>query len=824
MNTKPDAPTAALPGAIDPWVLAYDGFDPGQEKLREALCALGNGIFTTRGAGEESDADQVHYPGTYLAGGYNRLASEIAGHSVVNEDLVNFPNWLPLRFSAEGGDWVRPETVEVLSWRQELRLREGLLVRDYRYRDDLDRVTSVSTRRLVSMSAPHFAAIEVSITPENWSGPFRIRSELDGSVTNAGVARYRQLSNRHLEVLSATTVAPEGISLLVQTTESRIQVSQAARTRVFHDTNRLEPERTIIRTRPDRIGEELGLDVAVNETIRIEKVVAFYSSRDLGIGEPGGEARRALGHAPDFEELLTRHRLAWQALWRRYDIEIGHAEPREQLARDQLILRLHIFHLLQTVSTNTIGLDVGAPARGLHGEAYRGHVFWDELFILPFYNFRTPANTRSLLMYRAYRLDAARELAREAGHSGAMYPWQSSSDGREATQQVHLNPLTGRWDPDFSHLQRHVNAAIVYNLWRYYQATDDRGFLLHHGAEMALDIARFWSSLARWNPSRGRYEIIGVMGPDEYHEKYPGSASGGLRNNAYTNVMAVWTLLRAFDVLNEIGQSRRAETLAMLAIAETDLERWDDITRRMFIPFHGDRIISQFEGYEELAEFDWEAYRRKYGQIERLDRILRAEGDSTDRYKVSKQADVNMMFYLLERSELRAIFERLGYSFDEDMIPRNIAYYMDRTSHGSTLSKMVFASVIDELDCNEACRLFLEALRSDIDDTQKGTTPEGIHLGAMAGTIAIVLRRFAGVRLGPEGVFFNPNLPDRLAHLRFRIQWQGRWLDVDLSTDRLCLTSDRDRPSPIPVIVHDDPYQVRPAETLTIDLRKPTQV
>ena len=162
----------------------------------------------------------------------------------------------------------------------------------------------------------------------------------------------------------------------------------------------------------------------------------------------------------------------------------------------QLILRLHVFHLLQTVSPNSIDLDVGIPARGLHGEAYRGHIFWDELFIFPFLNFRIPDITKSLLHYRYRRLDQARWNARTSGFNGALYPWQSGSDGREESQTLHLNPQSGRWTPDNSSLQRHVNAAIAYNVWQYYQVTGDWEFLSFYGGEMILEIARLFASLA----------------------------------------------------------------------------------------------------------------------------------------------------------------------------------------------------------------------------------------------------------------------------------------------------------------------------------------
>ena len=339
------------------------------------------------------------------------------------------------------------------------------------------------------------------------------------------------------------------------------------------------------------------------------------------------------------------------------------------------MLRFHISHVLQVCSRHTVDHDAGVPARGLNGEAYRGHIFWDELYIYPFLNFRLPEITRELLMYRYRRLGEARAAAREAGYRGAMYPWQSGSDGKEETQVVHLNPLSGRWEPDLSHNQRHVNAAIFYNIWHYYQATGDVEFMRDHGAEMMLEIARFWSSIAHYNPERDRYEIHGVMGPDEFHEKYPDSAEGGLHNNAYTNVMVAWISETAQEVLGLLPESRREALRARIGLGDDEVGRWEEMSHKMFVPFHGDGIISQFEGYENLEELDWDAYREKYGNIQRLDRILRAEGDDPDRYKLAKQADTVMLFFLFPEDELRRMFERLGYEYAPDTARKNIEYY-----------------------------------------------------------------------------------------------------------------------------------------------------
>jgi trehalose/maltose hydrolase-like predicted phosphorylase len=773
----------------DGWVLAYDGLDPAQEGLREALCALGNGRFVTRGAAEEAVADGVHYPGTYVAGGYNQLASDVAGRTVVNEDLVNFPNWLGLTFRPADGAWLDLTAVQLLEYRQELRLRDGLLLRRFRIRDGAGRETAVATRRLVHMGDPHLAAIDYRVTPVNWTGEIELRASLDGAVTNQGVARYRQLNSRHLRVVARGRVAPEGVYLLAQTTQSRFEVALAARTRLFLDGEPLAAERHIVEEGDARIGEECAALVPRGGTLRVEKVASLFTSRDRGITESALDARLALSAAPGFDELLRAHRRAWAALWRRYDIELE-TGPGAGAERDQLVLRLHVFHLLQTVSLHTIGLDVGAPARGLHGEAYRGHVFWDELFILPFFTTRTPTVTRSLLLYRYHRLPAARAAARAAGFAGAMYPWQSSSDGREATQTVHLNPRSGQWDPDHSHLQRHVNAAIAYNTWTYYHATGDAEFLDYYGAEMLLEIARFWAGAAVKDEATGRWGIHRVMGPDEYHEKYPGAEAGGLRNNAYTNVMAVWCLHRAFDALDALRGQRRIELLELLEIEPAELDRWREIGERMTVPFFDGGIIEQFEGYRDLAELDWDAYRRQYGNIERMDRILRAEGDTPDRYKVSKQADADMLFYLLEPEELCDLLARLGHPFDADAIARNVAYYRPRTSDGSTLSKVVLASVMHHLDPEEGGRLFLAALGSDIDDVQGGTTAEGVHLGAMAGTVDIVMRHYAGLELGAKGARLSPDLPRRLRGLRFRFQYRGRWYDVEMTRQRVRVAVD----------------------------------
>lgn len=388
-------------------------------------------------------------------------------------------------------------------------------------------------------------------------------------------------------------------------------------------------------------------------------------------------------------------------------------------------------------------------------------------------------------MYRYRRLGEARRAAAAAGYRGAMYPWQSGSNGREESQQLHLNPRSGNWIADNSSLQRHVNAAIVFNVWHYYQVTGDMEFLSFYGAEMILEVARFWASIASLDDEGDRYEILGVMGPDEYHDAYPDADRPGLDNNAYTNVLAAWTLWRALDVLERLPPDRARELCESLEIEEQDLEQWDNISRRLKIPFHGDEIISQFEGYGLLQELDWDGYRRKYGDIHRLDRILEAEEDSVNQYKASKQADVLMLFYLFSADELREILDRLGYSLSPEAIPRNIDYYLARTSHGSTLSGVVHSWVLSRSDRARSWALFTNALESDVSDVQGGTTPEGIHLGAMSGTVDLLQRCYTGIETREDTLFLNPLLPEGCLSLRLRVRYRGHNLLLTMDHEKL---------------------------------------
>jgi len=799
------------------WELVYDGFDPATEGGREALCTLGNGYFATRGAAVESTADGVHYPGTYIAGCYNRLTTELEGRSLESEELVNAPNWLPLTFREPGGAWFGSAPAELLSYRQTLDLRIGVLTRELRVRDHRGHTTRVTTRCLVHMGDPHLAAIELTLTAEDWSGPIEVRSALDGRIENRGVARYRMLNGRHLAAAAAQRVRDDVIFLHARTVQSEIDIAAAARTRIFEgDQPRVAERRSTVE--PGLVADELACRLEAGKPVRIEKVVAIYTSRDHAISQCGLAALEKLADAPAFATLLASHVLAWEHLWRSFDIEIELETAAPGKVETRVITRLHVFHLLQTASRHSTDLDVSIGARGLHGEAYKGHVFWDELFVFPFLNLRNADITRSMLLYRFRRLDAARRAAREAGYRGAMYPWQSGSDGREETDKLYFNPRSSRWIADHTHLQRHVSAAVAYNLWQYYQVTGDVKFLVDAGAEMLLEIARFTASIATYDAQHDRFEIRGVMGPDEFHSGYPDRAQPGIDNNAYSNLMAVWVLCRALDVLAILPHDRRRELCERLALDRAEIDRWDTVSRRMRLVFIDGGVLAQFEGYDRLLELDWDAYRARYGNIQRLDLILEAEGDSPNRYKVSKQADVLMLFFLFSAEELRALVERLGYPFDPESIPRTISYYMQRTSEGSTLSRVAHAWVLARSDRPRSWAVFHEALTSDVDDIQGGTTREGIHLGAMAGTVDLLQRCYTALELREDVLWMNPRLPAGVRRLALLVRYRTHTLELAITPETLEVNAARCETPSMKIGVRDQVHELKAGERRTFAL------
>jgi len=769
----------------DGWKITYHTYEPEKERTREALLTVGNGYSGTRGSMDELDANRINYPGTYIAGLYNRLSTPVAGRDVWNEDFVNAPNWLPVTFSINDGKWFDINNTQIVSIERNLDFKTGLLSRSLKVRDENGNETLIESKRFTSMAEPHLSALQYTVKPLNYNGKITVKTGINGAIINDGVERYKSLNQQHLKPIDEGTRGNRQF-VVVATTQSGVQVAEAADHEFYQDGNVVVAKLSST-VSPSAVYGTASFNLAKEQSITLVKKVAIFTSKADDVKTPLQAAFQTLDNATgNMETLLQKSADAWKTIWDKMDMQVTGDRFSQKL------LRLHLYHLVVSMSPHNSAIDASITARGLHGEAYRGHIFWDELFILPLYDINLPDVAKSMLMYRYRRLEKAKAYASEYGFSGAMFPWQSGSDGSEETQVIHLNPLNGQWDPDHSSLQRHVSLAVAFNIWQYYQVTGDTDFMKSYGTEMYLQVCRFWSSKCHWNEQKHRYDLTRVMGPDEFHESYPDSHEGGLNNNAYTNLMVAWAFGKVTQLLESYGDIGIAE-FEKLGFNTDELQHWTEISQKLFLDINPDGIIAQYEGYFDLKELDWEFYKKKYGNIYRMDRILKAEGLTPDEFKVAKQADMLMTFYNLEKEEVDQLLSQLGYLLPADYLQRNLDYYFNRTSHGSTLSRIVHARLASIAGNRElSWQLYADALASDYVDIQGGTTAEGIHAGVMAGTVLIALSTFAGISFDHDILVINPCLPDTWEALRFGLTFKGVRFSLKISKSKLIVSADKD--------------------------------
>nr|WP_254005498.1 glycosyl hydrolase family 65 protein [Enterococcus gallinarum] len=763
-----------------PWQLEYYGYTPGKDEYSvESLLTVGNGFIGLRGTTPEMEISDANYPGLYLASLYNTAESEVSDRTITNEDFVNAPN-LQKIYLVIDNEKIDIAQNTLLSFKRQLNLKTGLFTSFAEIETQTKKQLRIETQKIANMENSHHYSILYRFTPLNFTGEIDVISEADGSVYNYNVARYRSLTNKHLTIQTTEYFKSKAL-LIARTNQSDITVCQASQ--LFADDFSLETLKS--EKTAEKVIQKLTISAEKNRTYTLEKSVTVAKYQ---MGEQTTTSKLALLSLPRFKEMYAESKEAWRKLWENAAITI------DGDLMSQKMLNLHTYHLLVSAAPNAYeqSLDASITARGLHGEAYRGHIFWDELFILPFYILHFPKTAREILLYRYQRLTAAKKAAKEAGYQGAMFPWQSGLDGTEQSQELHLNPISGEWKEDHSRLQRHVSLAIAYNVWQYWHNVRDRSFMEQYGLELILEIAHFWQSAATLDSVTGRYSIEGVMGPDEFHESYPNSQKGGLKNNAYTNMMVVWLFEEVEKLRNQLSPEIFQSVAAKVQLSEDNFSQMSDIRKNLSLEINPEGIIAQFEGYFDLKDLDWDHYREKYGNIYRMDRILNAEGKSADAYKVAKQADSLMIFYNFSTAQVHQILDDLTYRLPEDYVEKNLHYYLTRTSHGSTLSRVVhaqLAAMVDQQDL--AWSLYQEALYSDYRDIQGGTTAEGIHAGVMAATLYIPLTTFAGIDFREDVMRIDPNLPKQWQNIQFNIQVRGINYHFNVTHETLTVVADQ---------------------------------
>jgi trehalose/maltose hydrolase-like predicted phosphorylase len=721
-----EAVVAALSTSPDPdWSLSVSGAGAPNEAAVESELAIGNGYLGARGSMEIPSA--YSNPRYLVAGLFAPLNKETPIPA-----LVSAPDWARLRLYANGTLLVPAEHARVT---RTLDLRRGLLYAEWQLNAPDGPTLTLRSLRGVSLAnralAWHLARFDVDqpaqISVESWLEPLDVNL-------------LPQLSGTFLQVGQAAD-SPHWLAI-------------ASSARLDEPDKALTP--TLLQKRSYRRWEWAASP---------ERPAIYYrivaAARDDNGNSPGQLALDALCRArcTDLGLLFDAHVRAWEHRWQASDVVV------EGDALAQRALRFAIYELIAAADPDDSHVSVGA--RSLTGDAYHGHVFWDtEIFLLPFYTLTWPAAAGALLLYRYHTLPAARAKAASLGYRGALYAWESADTGAEATPAAIIAPngetvpvLNGRYE-------HHISADIAYAAWRYWDATEDAGFLLDAGAEIILETARFWDSRATLE-SDGRYHIRDVIGPDEYHEH--------VDDNAFTNNMACWNLscgCEVAEMLAERWPERWQELRAQLALSDDEIAHWRDVAQRLVTGFdEATGIIEQFDGFSRLAPLDVAQYARRTLPID-----LVIGHERTQQSQVVKQADVVMLLALL------------WGQFDDQTRRANFAYYAERTAHDSSLSPPMHALVAARLgDATLAARYFRQAVSIDTEDTNRNEAG-GIHIAAQAGLWQATIFGFAGLHFGDDGVHLDPHLPEGWSSLRFPLRWRSRALLIAIEREPLTVT------------------------------------
>lgn len=720
------------------WLLVEHGLDIALEHAIESLFAISNGYLGARTA--LSEGGPLSHPGTYIAGVFD------SSPAACIPELGVAPNWLYLVMhvnhrKVHHGELVKLDHCRFLDMKQGLAWRDGL------YQDEEGCQTRFRSMRLASLADRHVLLHAAQLTPENFNGLLTLQAPVlpaamaDDQVALQPVGGQRLMGDK----------AP--LALLELMTSSAIKVAFAWTAQLWEEDKRTRHRRLLAPLTADR--EAWETDFRLGKTYRLERLLTVYTSRDTDY-----PSEAALGHLLRLEGngdgVIRRHIHAWGERWQAADVRI---EGDPELTRK---LRFALYHLVGAANPEDERVSIGA--RMLTGGAYKGHVFWDtEIFMLPFYTFTHPAAARSLLMYRYHTLAGARAKARALGYRGALYAWESADSGEEATPARVTTPA-GEVIPILcgTH-EHHISADVAYAVWQYWQATQDKKFLLEAGAEILLETARFWASRVQ-READGAYHIRAVIGPDEYHED--------IDDNAYTNGMAQWNLERAADIA-QLLQARWPGAWAELAIrmglAAAEPAAWRAVAQRLTLgQAPGSLLREQFAGYFDLEDIALAPYA---GREAPMDVILGRERICAT--QVIKQADVVMLLYLLW-PQLSPAMRRA-----------NFAYYEPRCGHGSSLSAAIHALIAARLGEEEMARQYFDqAAEIDLANNM-GNAAGGVHAAALGGLWQALVFGFAGMTAGPDGLAFTPNCPRDWKAIEFPVTWRGRQVQVRATPDTL---------------------------------------
>ncbi|SDL18132.1 family 65 glycosyl hydrolase domain-containing protein [Halarsenatibacter silvermanii] len=728
---------------IDEWRIVEKGFSPDKNRFAESVMSLGNGHMGIRGNFEEHySGDSLQ--GTYIAGVY------YPDKTVVGWWKIGYPEYyakVPNAADFIGIDVeIGGERLDLAQWHLEdfkriLNMQKGVLRREFTAASpEKDNRIEVSVERFLSLARREVAAISYSITPLEKPVDISFSPHIDGNIRNED-ANYDEIFWEEVD----RGVHSGGGQLTLRTKKSEFNVATAMRSEL--SGLQVEEGTGIEREPIERkkfIAENIQVSAERGQEINLTKYIGVTTDRDYKKERTAARAEDRVREAAScgYDGLLDEHVGEWQEIWRDNDIKIEGDKKAQQG------IRFNIFHLNQTYTGHDPRLNIGP--KGFTGERYGGATYWDtEAYCLPFYlNSKDDEIARNLLLYRYHHLDKARENADKLGLDGALYP-MVTMNGEECHNE---------WEITFEEIHR--NAAIVYAIYNYIRHTGDRQYLADYGFEVIAAVARFWSDRAHYNPRRDKYMIIGVTGPNEYENN--------VHNNWYTNRMAVWCLNYAFDVKNYLEKEhpeRSEKLLSRLELTEEELERWRDITEKMYLPRWQEReIFEQQDGYRDKKldkVSDLDAEDLPLNQNWSWDKILRSP--------YVKQADVLQGLYFLSDQ------------YDRETKKKNFDFYEPRTVHESSLSPCIHAVIAAEIGYpHKAYELYLRTARLDLENVNRDTE-DGLHITSMAGTWMAVVEGFAGKKAEGGELSISPMLPESWDSYQFHLNFQNSLLQVSIS-------------------------------------------
>ena len=737
---------------VEPWTITETSFDRKYNYRNETTFSLSNGYIGTRGTFEEAyDFDiDTGLEGNFVNGFYEseqiRYGEANFGSPLFSQSLLNLPNMKETRVLLED-EWFTMEEGTIENYSRILHMKDGVLKRSLVWTSPRGRKAEIRFQRLVSFEMKNIMAIRVQVTPLNFSGKIQFRSRLQADVENHTrktnpIVDYGPFGRR----LEPLRLEGEGHRLYYEgiTKNSRLTVACGCGHRV--SGGRCETGWEFC------TGELEGMAVLTAEAkegsaVVLEKMLCYSTDLDLPAEDLKGYILDLLEEAEEktFGGLEKSQKAYMGRFWDTADIRI---QGKDSQALQQG-LRFNLFHILQSAGRDG---RTGMGAKGLSGEGYEGHYFWDtEMYVLPVFVYTEPETARRLLDYRYGTLEQARERARILGHDkGALFPWRTIN-GEEASTYYPLGTA-----------QYHINADIAYALSLYLQVTGDVDYLKEKGAEILIETARVWADAGSFAECKGgRYCICSVTGPDEYNVL--------VDNNFYTNLMARENLRDAkgaVEYLARHGRDALGRLKKKLDFSEEELKLWQKIIDHMYFPYDEARQVYPLDdGF--MMRRPWDESRipeeKRAWLYENYHPLF------IMRHRMSKQADAILGMYLH------------SHLFTKEEIRRNYDFYQEVTLHHSSLSTCIFGIVASDIGYDdEAYRYFSQSARMDLDDYHHNFYA-GIHGANMAGTWQAVVNGFAGLRCQDSRLKFSPSLPSEWESYSFKLRYKSALLRIGVS-------------------------------------------